>query len=307
MLRQALAELPDEFREAIVLRELEGLSYKEIAAVTGAPIGTVMSRLARGASGCKRNWTGAGPRGIDVTCEEIRDLLSPYADGELDLVRSLEIERHLPGCPACAAGLEGLRSLRVRLADPALYYQPSAALAARLRSSSRSAVFPWRRVGMAAAAALLVAAALWGIVRGLSAPSAEELLAREVVGGHVRSLMAEHLLDFPSDNRHEIKPWFLGRVDVAPEVKDLKEEHFPIVGARLDYIDGRPTAVLVYKRNAHVINVFVWKETGRDRGTVFLERQGYHLAHWNDNERAFWVVSDLNEAELRQFVELFRR
>jgi anti-sigma factor RsiW len=242
-----------------------------------------------------------------VTCEEIRDLLSPYADGELDLVRALGIERHLPDCPACAAALEGLRSLSARLADPALYHQPPAALAVRLRSSLWPAAFPWRRLAVAAAAAMLAVAALWGIVRGLSAPSAEELLAREVVGGHVRSLMAEHLLDFPSDNRHEIKPWFLGRVDVAPEVRDLKDDHFPVIGARLDYIDGRPTAAVVYRRNGHVINVFAWKQAGQDRPPAFLERQGYHLAHWGDNGRAFWVVSDLNEEELRQFVDLFRR
>jgi anti-sigma factor RsiW len=242
-----------------------------------------------------------------VTCEETRDLLSPYADGELDLVRALEIERHLAECPACAAAVEGLRSLSAGLADPALYHQPPPALALRLRSSLRPASFPWRRVGLAAAAALLAAAALWGLVRGLSAPSAEELLARQVVDGHVRSLMAGHLLDFPAGDQHKVKPWFLGRVDVAPEVKDLKEEHVPLVGARLDYLDGRPAAALVYRRNDHVINVFVWKQAGRDRPPVFLERQGYHLAHWGDDERAFWVISDLNEKELRQFVELLRR
>jgi len=242
-----------------------------------------------------------------VTCEEIRNLLSPYADGELDLVRDLDIERHLAECPHCAAALEGLRALSARLSDPALYHQPPTALAPRLRAALGRPRFPWRRVAAAAAAAVLVAAALWGTVRGLSAPSAEDLLALEVVDSHVRSLMADHLLDFKSDDRHKVKPWFLGRVDVAPEVKDLTTERFPLIGGRLDYIDGRPAAALVYKRNDHVINVFVWRAPGPDRPPVFLERQGYHLAHWSDNERAFWVVSDLNEEELRQFVELLRR
>ncbi len=241
-----------------------------------------------------------------MTCEEIRDLLSAYADGEVDLVRALEIERHLADCPACAAALASLRSLGARLADPVLYHAPPPALAKRVRASLRPRSFPWRRVALGVAAALLAAAGLWGIVRAASAPSAEELLAREVVAGHVRSLMAEHLLDIKADDRHVVKPWFLGRVDVAPEVKDLKDEQFPLMGGRLDYIDGRPAAALVYHRNAHVINVFVWREAGRDRPPVFLERQGYHLAYWGDNERAFWAVSDMNEQELRQFVDLLR-
>ncbi len=241
-----------------------------------------------------------------MTCEEVRDLLSPYADGELDLVRSLAIERHLADCRDCAAALDGLRALSARLADPALYYQAPPGTVMRFRVLMRPRSFPWGGVISMAAASLLVAAAFWG-VRALFAPSAEELLAREVVAGHVRSLMAEHLLDFKSDNQHKVKPWFLGRVDVAPEVKDLKEEQFPLAGGRLDYIGEHPAAALVYRRNDHVINVFIWREAGRDRPPVFLERQGYHLAHWGDNERAFWVVSDLNEQELRQFVELLRR
>jgi anti-sigma factor RsiW len=242
-----------------------------------------------------------------VTCDESRDLLSPYADGELDPVRSLEIERHLADCPACAAALAGLRSLSARLADPALYHQPPAALAKRVRASLPTRSFLRRPVLAAAAAVLLAAVGVWGVVRGWSAPSAEEMLARQVVDSHVRSLMVEHLLDFKADDQHQVKPWFHGRVDVVPEVKDLKEEHFPLVGCRLDYIDGRPTSAVVYRRRAHDINVFIWRGAGRDRPPVFLERQGYHLAHWDDNERAFWVVSDLNEEELRQFVGLMRR
>jgi anti-sigma factor RsiW len=243
-----------------------------------------------------------------VTCDEARELLSPFADGELDLVRALEIERHLAECPACAAALEGLRALSARLADPALYHRPPAAVAARVRASLRPRrSFPWRRGGIAVAAALLAAVALWGAVRGLSAPSAEELIEREVVNAHIHSLIPGHLLDFPSDKQHKVKPWFDGRVDVAPDVKDLTDDHFPLEGARQDYIDGRPTAAVVYRRRDHVINVLVWREVGKDRPPVYLERQGYHLAHWANNERAFWVVSDLNAEELRQFVELLRR
>ena len=160
---------------------------------------------------------------------------------------------------------------------------------------------------MAAAAAPPPDGRLLGTVRAVTTPSAEELLAQEVVAGHVRSLMAEHLLDVnrptsTRSSRGSSAGWTWRR-----RSSNLKEEHFPLVGGRLDYIDGRPAAAPVYKCNDHVINVFVGREAGRDGPPVFLERQGYHLAHWGDNERAFWVVSDLNEEGLRQFVELMRR
>jgi anti-sigma factor RsiW len=248
-----------------------------------------------------------------VTCDEIRDLLSPYADGELDLVRGLEIEQHLSGCPACAAALERTRSLSARIGAAGLYHEPPADLRDRVRASlvratgSRRRFSPsWRRLGVAAAAAVLLAAGAWGVLRALPARSGTEMQARDVVAGHVRSLMADHLVDVESSDQHKVKPWFIGKVDVAPEVKDLAEHGFPLVGGRLDYLDDRPAAALVYRRGKHVINVFVWRTAEIDRPPEYLERQGYHLIRWVDNERAFWVVSDLNEQELRRFAELLR-
>ena len=248
-----------------------------------------------------------------MTCEEIRGLLSAYADGELDLVRGVEIERHLEGCPACAAALERTRSLSRALGDPALYYQPAPDLPRRVRAAVRRAAepryrFPWRPLVAAAAAAALVAVALWGVARAWPAPPSDELLAREVVASHVRSLMLErHRVDVESSDQHTVKPWFIGKVDVAPEVEDLSAAGFPLVGGRLDYIDGRPAAALVYERRKHVINVFVFRVDGKDRPPEVLERQGYHLVRWTDNGRTVWVVSDLNAKELREFAELLRR
>jgi anti-sigma factor RsiW len=132
------------------------------------------------------------------------------------------------------------------------------------------------------------------------------LVAREVVAGHVRSLMENHLLDIESSDRHTVKPWFLGKVDVVSEVRDLADKGFRLVGGRLDYLDDRPAAALVYRHDKHVLNVFVWRSAGKDAAPVLLNRQGYHLIRWNENGRAFWVVSDLNEQDLREFVELLR-
>ncbi len=251
-----------------------------------------------------------------MTCEEIRSLLSPYADGELDLVRNLEIERHLSECPACAGAVERTRSLSARLGDPALYRKPPAHLHRRVRVSLRQAggargrpvALPWGWLGVAAAAAALVAIVLWGALQSRPISSRDELLEREVVAAHVRSVMLpSHLLDKESSDQHTVKPWFIGKVDVVPEVKDLAPQGFPLSGGRLEYIDDRPAAALVYTRAKHVINVFIWRTAEKDRPPEFLNRQGYHLIRWTDKERMFWVISDLNEKELREFAELLQR
>jgi anti-sigma factor RsiW len=205
-----------------------------------------------------------------VTCEGTRSLLSPFADGEVDLVRGADIEQHLGRCPACAAVLEGLRALSGALGDPSLYHRAPPDLRRRVRAGVRRAGGPgkrlaWVPVVAAAAAAALVAVALWGAARSPWSPPAEDGRAREVVASHVRSLMlARHRIDVESSDQHTVKPWFIGKVDVVPEVKDLSAEGFSLAGGRLDYIDGRPAAV-VYERNKHAINVFVWRVSGNDR------------------------------------------
>jgi anti-sigma factor RsiW len=248
-----------------------------------------------------------------VTCDEIRGLLSPYTDAELDLVRELEIEQHLRACPRCTAAIEQARSLSNRLRDPALYHKAPANLHERIRVSlgqteaarSRPASLLWGWFGVFAASAALVAVTFWSVLPSRSAPSQEELLARQVVAAHVRSLMLpSHTLDVKSEDTHTVKPWFLGKVDVVPEVKDLSAQGFPLTGGRLEYLDDRPAAALVYGRAKHVINVFVWKATGQDRPPEFLQRQGYNLIRWTQNERMFWVISDLNQKELREFRDL---
>jgi len=253
-----------------------------------------------------------------MTCEEISSLLTPYADGELDLMRDLEIEQHLRECPVCAGVVQRSRSLNTMLSDPALYHRSSADLQRRVRLSpgqlggararDRLASLPWGWLGVVAAAAVLVAVTLWVTRQGRSALSHDELLVREVVSAHVRALMLpSHTLDVESSDQHTVKPWFIGKVDFVPEVKDLTPQGFTLTGGRLEYIDDRPAAALVYTHAKHVINVFIWRAAENDRPPEFLKRQGYHLIRWADKERMFWVISDLNEKDLRQFVELLRR
>jgi anti-sigma factor RsiW len=251
-----------------------------------------------------------------VNCDEIAELLHPFTDGELDLVRSLTVERHLQACPACAAAVKELQALRGALAEPALYHRAPAALRNRVRASLRPASrtraaarpFPWRSLAVAASLAF-VATLTWATLQGLPLPSADERVAQQVVASHVRSLMLPGRdVDVASSDQHTVKPWFNGRVTFSPPVNKLDGAGFELIGGRLDYLERQKVAALVYKRRGHVINLFVWPAADRSaRPPRTLTVEGYHVMHWSDGDLTYWAVSDLNEPELTEFVHLIGR
>jgi anti-sigma factor RsiW len=245
-------------------------------------------------------------------CSDKRLLLHGLVDGELDAANMLELEAHLSGCPGCAGELARLRALRRTLAAPGLRYAAPdrlrASVAAALETASgggrpvRSRSPLWRIAPFAVAGGMAALAASLALV--LFVPPAPVPLQRELVADHVRSLLARHLTDVTTSDQHTVKPWFAGRVDYSPPVVDLKDQGFPLVGGRLDYVDGKVTAALVYRRRLHVINLFVRPAQGRD-GTWAGERDGYNLLRWRQGGLEFWAVSDLNRTELEQFSRLY--
>jgi anti-sigma factor RsiW len=250
-----------------------------------------------------------------VDCSHCRNLLHAYLDGELDLVRHLEMEHHLQDCEACMGRHENHRALRAGLGGDGLYHRAPEALRRRLQTSLGRAGGQkpgrprawWVRLGTAAAAAGLLFLG-WAVGRGGLGSQPDERLDRKVLACHVRSLLVEeHRTDVPSSDRHTVKPWFTGKVTFAPEVPDLAAQGFTLVGGRLDYLDGRRVVALVYQRRQHVINLFTWPADEREQGPRAGTQDGYHLLHWVRGGMAWWAVSDLNERELQEFVELVRR
>ena len=248
-----------------------------------------------------------------MNCQETQHLIHAYLDGELDLVKSLEIEEHLQGCQACSQTYQNQQALRAALNAGSLYFRSPAPLRKRIQVAVRQAdrsehraprVLPWRWLG-AAVSRVVIVLVTWSVTRSLSAPSANDLLAQEVVASHVRSLMPDHLADVASSDQHTVKPWFSGKLDFSPVVEDLANQGFPLVGGRLDYLDNRPVAALVYRYQQHVINLFSWPAVGApDTPATMDTRQGYHVAHWIKSNMAYWSIPDLNETELQQFVQL---
>jgi anti-sigma factor RsiW len=204
------------------------------------------------------------------------------------------LEQHLRSCPSCIVSAH------------ARYYEAPPRLEEKIRQSlPRENVMPmtWRWMAIAASL-LLVASIAWNVVLLRSHTGRRELIAENVLSAHLRSLNGTHLLDVPSSDQHTVKPWFAGKLDFSPPVKDLAD--FPLLGGRLEYFEGRPAAALIYGRRAHVINLFVWPSNAAAPESA-QTKNGYHLRSWSAGGMAFWAVSDVNESELAQFVSAYRR
>ncbi len=248
-------------------------------------------------------------------CEDARPLIGSYLDGELDLVRNLEIEDHVKDCPDCSPVYRSELDLRSAIREEISYHRAPKNLERRVRLMVREAgnvrprvaVLSWRWAGMAAAL-MLVAFVSARVATLRMGPSQEELLTEEIIAGHVRSLMASHLTDVASTDQHTVKPWFHGKLDFAPPVVDLADESFPLVGGRLDYIDHRSVAALVYQRRLHSINLFIWPTPGKSEQSVSAEtRDGYNILHWTRGGMTYCAISDLANNEMQPFAMLLQK
>lgn len=256
-----------------------------------------------------------------MDCRDTRRLIDAGIDGELDLTTQLALDAHLAGCASCRAAEGGRRALVRRVRAGAERFEAPDALRRHLRAAlpgvepaavppapTSSVAISWRGrwAWLTGGLSLASAALAVGLTLLVVLPGRNGALVPELVSAHVRSLMAGHLTDVASSDRHTVKPWFNGRIDVSPPVPDLAEHGFPLVGGRLDYVAERPVAALVYRRDRHVINLFVHSDPAAEAGAPSLaERHGYSVLRWSRPGLVVWVVSDLNHEELEAFARLW--
>jgi len=244
-----------------------------------------------------------------MTCDEAEILLHALLDGELDAGHAREVENHIAGCPRCAAALRDYRAMSKMIAEAGVHYTAPLALRQRIEAAlPRPQAAPNRRAvlrGFAMGSAVSALAAT-GLVAIVLRRDDVERIQSEVVSAHLRSLQAGHLTDVVSTDQHTVKPWFNGKLDVAPPVIDLTAQGFTLVGGRLDYVDARAIGAVVYKRRQHIINLFVAQTANTERRSAKIETvQGFNIRHWSDRGLNYWAVSDLASDELAEFGEKF--
>lgn len=241
-------------------------------------------------------------------CAEKKMLLHALIDGELDAANSVAIETHIKICAGCAVELARIEAARGALSKSGVKHRAPSAMRDRIAAQidSRSdgvgpstaqhrSLRPWLAGGVSAIAASLL---LFVGIPQLTTAGMED----QVIASHVRSLLASHLIDIATSDRHVVRPWFNGRIDFAPPVVDLADQGFPLAGGRLDYLGGRVVPALVYHRRLHSINLFIRPAGGfASLVGITTRRNGYSLVRWTRAGLEYWAVSDINSDELALF------
>jgi mycothiol system anti-sigma-R factor len=250
-----------------------------------------------------------------MDCTQARTYMHGYLDRELDPVLASRIDAHLHACAECTEAYAVQTSLQTAIKSAAEYYTAPAALAARIRAKVGAASAPatptmkvqrWQWFPLAAAVAA-TAVITWTTAIQLGTGSRDERLGEQVIAGHARAMLTNHLTEVASSDQHTVKPWLSSKLDFSPPVTDLATAGFPLVGGRLDYVDHRPVATLVYRHRLHVIDLFVWPDANAGATGIIeaASKQGFNMLHWNSAGMTFWAISDLNQADIKTFAQTY--
>ena len=251
-----------------------------------------------------------------MNCDEAEVLIHALMDNELDASHAREVEAHVATCPRCTAELAAYRQMREAMAKADLRYSAPASLRQRLDEVlPKPTPAPANVVPLTSRRSLLRGFAMGSAMSALAATllvavvvrhDDQRMIESEIVSSHLRSLQPGHLIDVVSTDQHTVKPWFNGKLDMSPPVIDLTAQGFTLIGGRLDYVDARAIGAVVYKRRAHVINLFVAKTSNSERQPAkIVSIQGFNCRRWSERGLNYWAVSDLGADELAEFGEKF--
>ncbi len=248
--------------------------------------------------------------------QQAENLLAGYIDQELSLSEAADFEQHLNSCVECQIEYKEQAHVISLLKSNAAYFEATPQFAKRLAASLQRELpskdaknswnFDWLQTWLgnglskgaiiSSLAAIVLSTSLF-----LATPSAQQRLTEELTASHVRSLLADHLSDVISTDQHTVKPWFNGKLDYAPPTVDLTKVGYSMEGGRLDYINARTVAVIVYRHNKHPINLYVWPSAGSDSAVQVSSHHGYNLVHWAVSGMNYWAISDLEAGKLVSF------
>ena len=243
----------------------------------------------------------------DQQCREMQFLIQADLDSELTPAEAAKIAAHLATCVACAQTQADLAALSTRARDQLTRHIAPQSLhdSVRAQFAATPAAVPIARKPRPHWTSLVTGFALAASLMLVFLPARHNSLPDQIVAGHIRALQPGHLIDVLSTDQHTLKPWFDGKLDFAPPVRDFAAFGFPLAGGRLDYLAGRPVAALIYRRHLHLIDVYVWPENGAENQTQGA-LQGYQWVRWHQTGMVFWAVSDLSAQDLRAFANLWR-
>jgi len=240
-------------------------------------------------------------------CVDQELLLGGLVDNELDAANVAMVEAHLARCEGCREELERMQALRSLLRTDGVRHDAPETLERRIaalselspRAANDNRILRW--VGPGAIGALAASLAMVTLLP----PGADSIVDQEIVTSHVRSLQPGHLTDVQTTNQHIVKPLFNGKIDFSPPVPELADVGFPLAGGRLDSINGKTVAAIVYHRRLHTLNLYVWP--AKDAAERSFVKDGFAVKEWSRNGLRYAAVSDIPPAEVQQFYKLFEQ
>jgi anti-sigma factor (TIGR02949 family) len=243
-----------------------------------------------------------------MKCEEAGRLLDTYLDRELELSQRLELKQHLSLCPSCWSLAQQRQEFRLFFRASARKYKAPPQLRTKVLAAARrekaKLTFPLLHQPWAYATAALVLSL--SLTLNILFPDVGKEISRQAVLRHSQSISADHLVDVASANPQVVKSWLTAKLDFSPPVVGFPAAGYSLLGGRLELIQNRSVAAVVYKHDKEIITLFCWPPKKEHLPTSDHLVQGYHVCAWSNAECNYILISKLSARETDEFVDSFR-